>query len=133
MNIGSIVSGILSPLASLGKSYIDRKKAKDSLQAKAKMAKGQQETNVTLTDAEWEVVNSSKMDTSWKDEWVTIVITAPIPGVLVGALWSAISGDQRVLQGFTDGINALNAIGVPMGTLMTAVTLAAVGLKIWRA
>lgn len=128
-----IAQVLLGPLTSLGEKWIGRKQAKDSLKAKAVMAKNQQATDVTLSDAEWETIATGKQDTTWKDEWVTIIFTLPVPGIFLGAVYGSMTGDTRLTEGVVEGIMALNNVGIPMDVLMTATVFAAIGLKLWRA
>lgn len=132
MSALGFLSVLVKPLTSVYEAYIDRKKTKDSLKSKAALAKQADATNVTLTDAEWELASKQLENSSWKDEYVTIVITSPLVGILGGAVYHAFTEDDRVLTGVMDGIEAIGTLGIDMGLLMEIVVLAAVGLKIWR-
>lgn len=125
-------SSIVEPVAKVFEKREARKAAKVSGEAKLALAKQSGEQQVTLTDAEWEEVSVSNQNTTWKDEYITVVITSPIIGILVGAILLAFTGDDRLLEGVNHGITALKATGVDMGELMYIVVLAAVGLKAWR-
>ena len=133
VGLGDILKGVVAPVVGIWQKKVERKTAKDSLKAKAAMQKEDNTVRKELTDAEWEIVAAQGQDGSWKDEWVTIIFTLPIPGVFIGALHQAYVEDSRTLDGIISGVNALNTIGVPMGELMTGVVFAAVGLKLWRA
>ena len=130
--ITSLLSGLVSPVTNLIGKVQDRKKAAETLQGKIAMAKQQGEQSITVTDAEWENLAVNKIDSSWKDEYVTIIITFPLVGILGGALWLAFTGDARLLDGIKAGIAELQALGMDYGTLLKAVVLAALGLKLWR-
>ncbi len=131
--IGSFLSSLVSPVSDVIGKYQDRRKAAETAEAKIAKARLEGEQTLTLTDAEWENIAVGKTDSSWKDEYVTLIITFPIVGILGGALWLAFTGDGRVLDGVKAGITELQALGVDFGTLMSAVVFAALGLKIWRA
>jgi hypothetical protein len=131
--IKAVVSGIAKPFVEGYKANQTRKQAKETGKAKLAQAKLQSDTQVTLTDAEWEAINASKQDSTWKDEYVTIVVTAPLVGILAGGVVLAFTGDSRLLDGVNTGLQALAQAGVDMGELMYAVVLAAIGLKVWRA
>lgn len=131
--IGNVLSEAIKPVTGVFEKKIERRQARDSLRAKAQMQKTGDKTKITLSDSEWEAISASKQDTSWKDEWVTIIMTLPVPTIFLGSVYAAVYDDPRFSDGVIDGIHALNAVGVPMGELMTATVLAAVGLKLWRA
>lgn len=127
--IGTIVSGVTSFFTK--KQEI--KAAKVSAAGKLAQAKQADGTKVELTDAEWEAIAVKGTESSWKDEYVTIIITAPIVGVLAGAVWNAFTGNDKLLVGTLAGIKELNALGLNWDTLTVAVVFAAIGLKVWRA
>ncbi len=132
-NVLKILAGsVISPIANIFVKREQRKQTKITAEAKLATAKINKEKKIALTDAEWESISKKNEDSTWKDEYVTIVITSPIVGLLAGSVWFAFSGDDRLLTGFSNGIDALTNAGLDMGELMYVVVLAAVGLKIWR-
>ena len=126
------LSAIVAPVANIFTKREERKKSAETVQGKIALAKVNGENSVTLTDAEWETIAVNKTDSSWKDEFVTIVIMFPIIGIMAGAVWLAFSGDGRLLAGVKDGIAELNTLGMDYATLTEAVVFAALGLKLWR-
>jgi len=137
VNIVNPIKGFFSSLiAPISNVFIEReqtKQAKVSANAKAAMAKQNGITSVTLTEQEWEAIVASSMADSWKDEYVTIVITSPIVLIILGCVYFAFTESRALLDAATLAIDTLNKIGVPMATLMQAVVYAAIGLKVWRA
>ena len=110
----------------------DRKQNKESGIAKLKQMKVSSDTEVTLSDAESEAIMAGGLNDTWKDEYVTILITAPYALLIIGSIYLVFTGDGRMLQGATDSIKGLEAVGVDIGFLMEAVVLGAIGLKVWR-
>lgn len=137
VNIVNPLKGFFSSLiAPISNVFIEReqtKQAKVSANAKAAMAKQNGITSVTLTEQEWEAIVASSMADSWKDEYVTIVITSPIVLIILGCIYFAFTESRALLDAATLAIDTLNEIGVPMAALMQAVVYAAIGLKVWRA
>jgi len=133
----NIVKGFFSSLiAPISNVFIEReqtKQAKLSANAKAAMAKQNGITSVTVTEQEWEATVASGLADTWKDEYVTIVITSPIVLIIIGCVYFAFTESRALLDATTLAIDTLNKIGVPMATLMQAVVDAAIGLKFWRA
>lgn len=107
----------------------DRKLAESS--AKAKIAQSKQDGTqaLKLNNSEWEAISKKVEGDTWKDEYVTIVITLPIPLILLGAVWAAFTGDTRLSEGVNAGIANLAVLGLDMGELMYIVVLAAVSIK----
>lgn len=132
---GAIMSGlgaIASPVAKIFQKKQERKKVRAQLEGKAKLAQIQGKTDITLEDQEWEEVMAQQTGGTWKDEYVTLIITSPIVLVIIGAVYGALSGDYRMLDGTSRAMNELKAMELDMGYLMTVVVTAAVGLKVWR-
>ena len=127
--IGPIISGI----SGIFEKREERKTVKATAEAKLAQAKLAGEEKITLTDAEWESISARGLAESWKDEYVTIIVTAPIVGILAGAVWAAIFGDRALLDGTLDGVRELKELGLDWNVLTTAVVFAAIGLKMWRA
>ncbi len=132
----------LNPANLLGKvvdkvgEYQLKKKEKEILKVSAKhqidLAKQNGDTAITLTDSQWEAIAMEKSDATWKDEYVTIVFTAPVVLVLAGAIWSAFTGNATLLNGTLSGVEQLKQLGISWDDLTYAIVLAAVGLKVWR-
>lgn len=133
----------LNPANLIGKGidaisgYQVKKKEKEIIkiraQAKLDQAREQGNQDVTLTDAEWESIAVSKSDSTWKDEYVTIVFTAPIVVLLFGSMASSYGTDISLVDATLEGVRALKELGIDFGTTTYAIVLAAIGLKVWRA
>lgn len=131
--IGAIAGPIISGISGYFERKQKAKTAAASAQAKLAMKKETGDQNITLTDAEWESISARGLQDSWKDEYVTIIITSPIVGVLGGSVWYAFTGNQNLLDGTLNGIRELKELGLDFDVLTTAVVFAAIGLKLWRA
>lgn len=131
--IAGAVGGIVKPITGIFTKKEETKQIAKQAEAKLALAKANGEEKIELTDAEWESLSVKANESSWKDEYLTIIITSPIVGLLIGGIWFAFTGDDRLLEGVNKGITALKDTGVDLGDLMYAVVLAGVGLKVWRA
>lgn len=132
MSFLSFVPAILNGITGAYKSRQERKTVEKTAKAKLEIAKDKSSTKVTLTDAEWETIAASKQDSTWKDEYVTLVITAPVVGLMIGGLQTAFTDKTAITDGFIIGLDSLKEVGFDLGILMMPVVLAAVGLKAWR-
>lgn len=133
---------LFAPIVELVSGYVSKrqmqKATESAAKAKLQLAKLNGDNQVTMTDQQWEAIVSSKQDSTWKDEYVTVLITSPIALILLGAIVSVYStavdgvADTRLLDGVSLALMRLKEVGVEMGYLMNATVLAALGLKIWR-
>ena len=128
---GSIVSGVTGFFTR--KQEI--KKATVTAKAKLDQARLNGEHTLEMTDAEWESLSVQTQNNSWKDEYITIIITVPIVFILIGSVMSALGmpSGEAVVNGSLEGITRLKELGMDYGLVLNAVVFAAVGLKLWRA
>ena len=128
--ITSIISGVTGHFS----KKQDIKSAGKSASVKLANLKESGAQNIKLTDAEWESLSVKTQQDSWKDEYVTIIITSPMVLIIIGSLFSGLgfeSGGQ-ILNGSLEGIKQLKELGMDYGFLINSVVLAAIGLKVWR-
>ena len=129
VGIASIIQGVVGPVAGIFQANIERKSAAETGKAKLLMAKEDGDTEITLKDKEWEAIAVKSTQGSWKDEYVTIVITSPLVLLILGALIQAIFQYDGVLDGVSLALDRLALLNVDMGALMYIVVLAAIGFK----
>ncbi|MEM6406179.1 MAG: hypothetical protein AAF669_06275, partial [Pseudomonadota bacterium] len=106
-----------------------RKQAAESAKAKLAMAKQSGDSKLELNDDEWEAVSKQNEDGTWKDEYITVIITSPFVLLFLSAITSSLAGDMRYLNAVNLGIQQLKSLGVDLGELMFIVVLAAVSIK----
>lgn len=67
--------GAITGLLGLGKTWLDGKKTEMEAKAKARAAVM---VRAAESDADWERIMAENSGTSWKDEWLTILISIPL-------------------------------------------------------
>lgn len=110
----------------------ETKQLVESAKAKLASAKLTSATDITLTDAEAEVMLAKQMDSSWKDEYSLLLITSPLLLIVIGAVVYVFIQDPRLMDAGLLAITKMQEAGVDMATLMNAVIFASIGLKFWR-
>ena len=65
----------LGPIADLGRTWIEGKVAKTKAKAEAEAAVM---INQSKSAADWETAMARASNTSWKDEWITILFSIPL-------------------------------------------------------
>ena len=88
---------LLGPALELGKDFLKGK-------AEEKKAIQQRKINQINNDADWESKMADASANSWKDEYLTVILTLPI--IAVG--YSVITGDVTVIDRLNAGFEALN-------------------------
>ncbi len=71
----SILSSVIGPVADLGKTWLEGKVAKTKAKAEAEAAVM---INQSKSAADWETAMARASNTSWKDEWITILFSIPL-------------------------------------------------------
>lgn len=126
-----IIGGLVKPVAEVFTAREKRKQAKQEGLNQIYKAQVDGENSLNLTDAQWEAVAAEGNAASWKDEYVTVTMTAWIWMALVGAVASAY-GKPEILQGVKTFVEFCTSNDVQIGWLTGMVVSAAVGLKVWR-
>ena len=127
--LSSLFGVVTKPLADFLTVRQQAKANAESAKAKIAMAKQDGETQLQLSAAEWEAISKQNEAGSWKDEYVTLVITSPFVLLFISSVISAWTGDARYVDAVSAGIDSLKGLGVDMGELMTIVVFAAVSIK----
>ena len=146
MNPLAIGAAVINGVSGWFKGKQDIKKAKVTAKAKLEQMRASNDHSVELTDAEWESLAVQTQNDSWKDEYITIIVTAPIVTILLGSIMAAVepvfrdvtsddyvSVGVQIVEGTINGIIELQELGMDYGIILNAVVFAAVGLKLWRA
>lgn len=133
MNILSILSNVISPITNVFKQREVRKQAEQDLKYQLDRAKVDGNFQLQLTDQQWELLSKQNEDSTWKDEFVTIVFVSPVIFTYLAAFISAYTGNPIYIE----SINVANdQIQMLLGDtdskyseIAYAVVLAAIGIK----
>lgn len=125
------ITALFEPVASIIRKRQDRKLAQQTAKTKIEQAKQDDTQAINLNKDEWEQLQVSGMDKTWKDEYVTVSIVAVLNLIVVGGVASAF-GYPQILVGVGQAMTAISAAGVDMGFLMEAAVLAGLGLSVWK-
>lgn len=125
------VTALFKPVADIISKRQDRKMAQQTAKTKIEQAKQDDTHALNLNKDEWESLQVKGMDTTWKDEYVTVSVVSIFNLILVGGIASAY-GHTQILEGVATAITALTASGVDVGFLLEAAVLAGLGLSVWK-
>jgi len=94
-----MIQAFISPIASLAGTWLNGKVETKAAETKVKVAKAEAEAQIMLSratsEADWEKIMAQGSQSSWKDEWLTILFSIPLILVFTGE-W----GRQVVQNGF---------------------------------
>ena len=72
--IGEIIGGVVS----IGKDMLDNKKEKIKGDHQVSMAEKERKAKALTHEADWDKVQAENSNGSWKDEWLTILVSIPL-------------------------------------------------------
>ncbi len=109
---------LLGPALELGKDFI---------KGKAEEKKAIQERKITAiqNDANWEANMADASKSSWKDEWFSIILSAP----LIAVAYSVAMDDQAIITRMNEAFSALNALPEWYQYLLFIAVSASFGVK----
>ena len=136
MSIFSILGGVLNnPLTQAAGDMLTasskRKASREKATAKLAAAKAENKQELSLKTEEWDSIVARQMKNSLKDEYVTVIITLPFVGIMLGSVWFAFSGDDRFLEGVAIALTKIKELGIDISFLTYMVVGAALGIKMF--
>ena len=82
------LQAILGPVGSIASSWLEGRNEKIRANTKVKVAQAEAEATVMQKKAageiDWDLAQAKASETSWKDEWLTVVFTLPLILLLFG-------------------------------------------------
>ena len=95
-----ILGLVAQPIADYFTKREDRKTAEDAIKGKIALAKVNKDAKLELADHEIQVLRTKNADNSWKDEYVTVLVSMPIIvsalGSIVGVAFPEVGGRMGV-------------------------------------
>jgi len=125
------VTALFKPISDIVVAREQRKQARQTAKTKVQIAKENNSHTLELNKDEWEALQVKGMDTTWKDEYVTVSVVSIFNIIVVGGVAAAF-GQPQLMEGMAMAITALTAAGVDVGFLLEATILAGLGLSIWK-
>lgn len=123
--LSDIANGLVSPITRLFTVRNDNK-------TKIKRQQIQRLMNSDDKEAEWEAIQAEGGNSSWKDEYITVIISFPVPVIFIAVFFSVVFGDPVYAQGAKAGVDAIKELLPNYEDLLMAVCLAAIGIKALR-
>lgn len=131
MKLKDILGGVFQPAAEAFRSRNERKMAEKTLEAKIAEKRIDSDSQVTFNDQEWERLAAWANESTWKDEFITIVVLSPFILILVGGVLTAF-GYPQVLDGVEIALMRMATLGLNLGRMIEVVAYAGVGVYGWR-
>ena len=127
----SWVTALFKPIASIVQKRQERKLSQQSAKNKLMQSKQDNHQAINLNKDEWEQLNVNGMDTTWKDEYVTVSVLSIFNIIVLGGLLAAF-GYPQVIEGIAIAMLSLSEVCVDVGFLMESAVLAGLGLSVWK-
>ena len=130
--IGSVVGGVVKPVADLAGKNVERKKARDTINGQVALAKLDNQHSVNVGVHDWERLSKATEGSTWKDEYVTLSVFSLFNLLVVGSIASGMGFEWGggVVDGVRLAIVELNAIDGLVGKLVLLTASAALSVKL---
>lgn len=122
--IGSLISGVVSPVTN---HFTKKNEGK----TKEKLAQIDRLKNSEDAESELDKIIAENAN-GWKDEYVTIIITLPVPVLFLSVIYSVATGDPTVADAAKEGVVALKELLPDYNNLLYVVCLAAIGIRAFK-
>ena len=109
---------LLGPALELGKDFIKGK-------AEEKKAIQQRKIDQINNDSQWEAKMADATKSSWKDEWFSLILSAP----LIAVAYSVAMDDQAIITRMDEAFSALNSLPEWYQYLLFIAVSASFGVK----
>ncbi len=109
---------LLGPAMELGKEFIKGK-------ADEKKAIQERKIAAIQNDADWEAKMADATKSSWKDEWFSLILSAP----LIAVAYSVAMDDQAIITRMDEAFTALNSLPEWYQYLLFIAVSASFGVK----
>jgi len=112
-----LLSAILGPIGAIASSWLDGRNEKIKADTKVKVARAEAEATVMQKKAtgeiDWDITQAKASESSWKDEWLTVVFTLPLILLMFGE-------EERVNNFFLALTNCPEWYQYLLGTIVAA-------------
>ena len=131
LNPLQLLSPVVSAISGAFKARQERKTAIAKVKSAVEIKKTDANYQLDLKDKEWEALGKAGEASSWKDEFVVIVVFLPWLTFIVGA-WTA--PDLSLLDASRLMMTQINSLDTTSGygLLLWVTALAGLGLKAWK-
>ena len=109
---------LLGPAMELGKEFLQGK-------ADEKKAIQQRKISQINNDADWEAKMADATKSSWKDEWFSLILSAP----LIAVAYSVAMDDTAIIERMNEAFTALNSLPEWYQYLLFIAVSASFGVK----
>lgn len=122
-------SAIISPITKAYETRQIRKQAQET--AKAKLVQSRQDNNfqLQLNEQEWEALSKSNEGDTWKDEYLTIVVTLPYLNTFICNMASVLLGDPVYAKAANAANDSLRSLGIDIGGSFDIVLYAGLSIR----
>ena len=133
--ITGAIKGVVEPVVGLFTKKVERKAAKDQIDGTVRVAKLNNEAQVAIQTADWEILSKAQEKDTWKDEYITLSVFSVFNAIILGSVAASFgfTGGDTLVDGVLTGVQTLDSLDGNVGDLMWMVAAAALSIKGWNA
>ena len=126
------ISAIAGVIGGVFEKREERKKVKVSLAGKLALQKDGNTAQSQFNDQEIDMLSKINEGESWKDEYLTVIITMPIPVLFISVFIGVLLGNPLLITAATNSIDAIKELIPDYGTLLYVTVAAGLGIRAWK-
>jgi len=131
-SVVSVLSQAISPVMGYFEKKEQRKTTEKGIAGKIAMKKDDNAAQVDFNNQEWEIISKRGEPDSWKDEWVTIVITMPLVFHYLSVFFGVLLNRPEIIEASSAALVSFKDLVGDYGLLLTIVICAALGIKVLK-
>ena len=101
-----MIQALIAPLTELAGGWLKGKADKQAAEAKLKLTEAEAKAKIMLSKetsvADWERIMAQGSQTSWKDEWLTLLFSIPLILCFIPSMVPYVQGGFEVLETMPD-------------------------------
>lgn len=131
---GDILGKVIDGISGHFRGKREAREARDAVEAKIRLAQVNRDATLDLAEHELQVLRTREQGGSWKDEYVTILVSVPIIVAMTGALMSVHDPEMgsRLLVAADKITGIMTGESIDFAELWLIVVTVALGTKPFR-
>lgn len=122
-------SAIISPITKAYETRQVRKQAQETAKAKLVQSRQDNEYRLQLTEQEIDAIGKGNENESWKDEYLTIVVTLPYLNTFICNMASVLLSDPVYANAANAANDSLRGLGIDIGGSFDVVLIAGLSIR----
>lgn len=128
----NIIGGIVETVGGFFAKREERKSLEKQIDGKIAMQKENNETQVVFNEQEIDIIAKRNEGQTWKDEYITIIMTVPLITIFLATLFGILLGKPEYMEAASEAVNQVNLLVPNYQELLGLTIVAGLGLRAYK-